>query len=151
MVMFVFPLICNLLGESEQKRAQLNTAQDNTAWKYTYCDSSRSNNRVINYLYSRDCETMGIFWHRWLHQCHASFGPFSIGISLILAPEMAFDACLSYNLDLCACQWLLLLLLLASKCSTSSQWSQAADSPYLISSRGGRHGMHCTFLVPPAL
>lgn len=47
--------------------------------------------------------------------------------------SMASEACKSSDLSLCACQRPLLLPS-ASKCSTSSQWSRAADSPYLISS-----------------
>lgn len=64
MLMLVFLLICNLLGELEQKRTKLNTIPNNTTEQFTYCESNRNNYRVINYLYNRDCETMGIFWRR---------------------------------------------------------------------------------------
>ena len=58
MLMLVFLLVYNLLGESEQKRAKLYTMQNE---KLPYCESSST---VINYLYNRDLETMGLIWHR---------------------------------------------------------------------------------------
>lgn len=53
LMLLVFLLICNLLGELEQKRAKLDTMQNNTAEKVTYYESNRNNNRMINYLHNR--------------------------------------------------------------------------------------------------
>lgn len=107
--------------------------QNNTDEKFTYCESNRNNYRVIYYLYSRDCEIMGVFFGT--DDCISAMHLSTIFYwhSTYIGSRMAFDACLSSYLCPCACRRRLLLPL-ASKRSTSSQRSQAADSPYLISS-----------------
>ena len=42
---------------------------------------------VINYILNRDCETMGNFWHKWLHQCHASLDHFLLEFHLYWLPN----------------------------------------------------------------
>lgn len=120
-----------------------------TSEKLTYCDSNRNNYTVINCPYSRDWDN-GYFLAQMTVSCicHASLDHFLLAFHLCwlqnglwCLPELIFR-----SLWLSAAAATTAAGLIASKCSTSSQWSQAADSPYLISSSiscwtGGVHAV----------
>lgn len=123
------------MNKREQSLTQCSTTQKKKERKKSAnWESNRNNYRVINYLYiQQGLWDNGYFFgadvcisamHLWtIFYWHSTY----------IGSRMASDACLSSYLGLCAC-WRRLLLPLASKCSTSSQRRQAADSPYLISS-----------------